>query len=68
MVIKALIVLFMLLILFNLGRGMVSLIKDNGQSQRMVKALTWRIGLSVGLFILLMIGFAVGFITPHAIM
>jgi hypothetical protein len=32
----------------------------------MVKALTWRIGLSVGLFVLLMVAYYEGWITPQA--
>jgi hypothetical protein len=31
----------------------------------MVKALTWRIGLSVGLFVLLMLAYYQGWISPH---
>jgi hypothetical protein len=31
----------------------------------MVKALTWRIGLSVGLFVLLIVGYYLGWITPQ---
>jgi hypothetical protein len=33
----------------------------------MVKSLTWRIGLSVLIFILLLIGQAMGLITPHGL-
>lgn len=36
--------------------------KDKGDSKRMVKALTWRVALSVSLFLLLMVGFYFGWI------
>lgn len=36
--------------------------KDKGDSKRMVRALTWRVALSVSLFLLLMIGFYFGWI------
>jgi hypothetical protein len=36
--------------------------KDKGDSRRMVKALTWRVALSVSLFLLLMAGFYFGVI------
>jgi hypothetical protein len=39
---------------------------DKGQTDRVVKALSWRIGLSVSLFILLFILFATGVIEPHS--
>ena len=67
MIIKTLIVLVLLAILFSLFSGMIFLVKDKGQSQRTVKALTVRIALSVALFILLMVAFATGLIQPHGI-
>jgi hypothetical protein len=36
-------------------------------SDKMVKALTWRIGLSVFIFVLLIIGQATGVITSHGL-
>jgi hypothetical protein len=43
------------------------MIRDKGQSDRTIKALTLRIALSVGLFLLLLIAYATGLITPHGI-
>jgi hypothetical protein len=37
-----------------------------GDSRKMVKALTWRISLSVGLFVLLIVAYYEGWITPTA--
>jgi hypothetical protein len=65
MVIKLIAVLMLLTILFSLAMGFVYLVKDKGQSERTVKALTIRIGLSVALFALFLIGAATGVITPH---
>lgn len=64
--IKAIIVLLFVFILFSLGSALYFLIKDRG-SDRIVKALTWRIGLSIFLFILLFFAFAMGWITPHSL-
>jgi len=58
---KIIILLIMGLILFNLGRGLIYLVKDAGKTDRTVKALTWRIGLSLFLFVLLMILFFFGY-------
>jgi hypothetical protein len=41
--------------------------KDQGKSDRAVRALTWRIGMSIFLFILLMIGAYTGLIEPHGV-
>ena len=65
--IKILIVLVLLMILASLASGMIYMLRDRGNSERAVKALTVRIGLSVTLFILLMIAFATGMIEPHGL-
>jgi hypothetical protein len=38
-----------------------------GDSRRLLRALTWRIGLSIALFVLLMLGWYLGFIEPHGL-
>jgi len=61
------IVAFLLLILFNLGAGLYYMLVDKGSTHRTVNALTWRIGLSVALMLLLILGIATGVIRPHGI-
>ena len=41
--------------------------RDQGRSTRTVKALTWRIGLSLALFLLLFVSYYFGLIRPHGI-
>ena len=65
--IKLVIVLVFLGILASLASGLFYLVRDHGDSRRTVKALTFRIGLSVGLFLFLMLLVATGVITPHGI-
>jgi len=62
-----LIVAFLILIVYNLGAGLYYMMTDKGQTDRTVRALTWRIGLSVLLIVLVMIGIATGVIQPHGI-
>lgn len=64
---KTIIILFLIVIFFSLTSGLYYLIKDRGQSDRTVRALTWRIGLSLTLFVLLLFGFATGLIQPHGL-
>ena len=40
---------------------------DKGQSGRMAQSLTWRIGLSIGLIALVIVGILTGWIEPHGI-
>jgi uncharacterized membrane protein len=69
MPIKTLAIIFFLFIIVSLGIALFHLVKgkDAEQSQKTVKALTYRIGLSVLLFILLFIAFATGLFQPHGI-
>ncbi len=67
LLIKSIVVLFLIAIFFSLGSALFFLVRDKGQSDRIVKALTWRITLSIILFILLLLAFALGWITPHSI-
>ncbi len=50
-----------------MGQALTYLIKDEGKTDRVVNALTRRIGVSVLIFILLLIGQAVGLIQPHGL-
>ena len=67
-IIKVIIVLFFISIFFSLGSALYYMVRGNkGDSTRIVKALTWRIGLSIVLFLLLMIAYMMGWITPHQV-
>jgi len=51
--------------LYHLSRGGTDRTADD--SRKMARALTWRIGLSVVLFLLLMLAWYAGLIEPHGI-
>ena len=63
--VKIFIVVFLLAIIAALGSGLVFLVRDSGDTRRTVKALTWRIGLSLALIGLLVIGYLTGIVQPH---
>ena len=67
MVQKLVIIGFLVLILYNLGSGLYYMMVDKGESDRMVKALTWRIALSIVLIAVIGIGIWTGWIQPHDI-
>ncbi len=64
---KIVVIVLLLMILASLGSGLFFLINDRGKNRRTVKALTFRIGLSVALFLLLMLAYAAGLIKPHGV-
>lgn len=57
--------LTVLLILGSLGQALFYLVRDKGHSERTVRALTWRIGLSIVLFASLMASYWLGWIAPQ---
>lgn len=59
---KYVVILFIVLILASLGSALFFLINDRGQSKRTARALALRVGLSVTLFLLLMLGYYFGLI------
>jgi branched-subunit amino acid transport protein AzlD len=61
------IVILLAAIIYNLGAGLYFMMTDRGQTDRTVKALTRRIGLSVLLIILVIVGILAGVIKPHGI-
>lgn len=62
------IVLFLGFIVYNLVAGGYYMLTDHGQSVRVVKALSWRIGLSILLFGLIALGIYTGVIEPNTVM
>lgn len=52
----------LLAIVASLASAAVFMFRDRGESKRMVKALALRVGLSVGLFLMLMAGYYFGVI------
>jgi len=50
------------LIILSLGSGLYFVFHDRSNSRRAVKALAVRVGLSVGLFVFLMVAYYLGFI------
>jgi uncharacterized membrane protein YoaK (UPF0700 family) len=61
---RIVVLLFIAIIVFSLGSALYYLVKDKGQSERTVKALTVRISLSIILFGLLMASYYFGWIPP----
>jgi len=64
---KILILVIFLGIVISLASGLYFLVNDKGDSKRTVRALTMRVGLSVGLFLILMLLIATGIIQPHGL-
>lgn len=64
---KVILVVAFLFIIFSLGVAFIAFVKKDADSDKMLKALTFRIGLSIALIVILMIGAQFGLISPHGI-
>jgi succinate dehydrogenase/fumarate reductase cytochrome b subunit len=58
---------FLAVIVYNLGAGLYYMLVDKGTSKRTVNALTRRIGFSIALIALVVIGIATGVVQPHGV-
>lgn len=64
---KILIILVLLVVIYCLASALFFLAKGEVDSIKMVKALTWRIVLSLLLFGFIILSYFLGWITPHGI-
>jgi putative copper export protein len=71
MLVKIIVVIFLAIIVYSLGSALYYLAHEQKDSEadanRVVKALTWRISLSLLLFILLFVAYGLGWIKPHGV-
>ena len=65
MLFKAIIVILLLMILVSLGQALYHMVRKDRNPDGVVNSLTYRIGLSVLLFALIILGSFMGSITPH---
>ena len=61
------IVIVFFAVLYNLGAALWYMMSGQSASGRTVRSLSWRIGLSVGLILLVVIGILTGVIRPHGV-
>jgi uncharacterized membrane protein len=65
--VRILVIIALLLIVGSLGSALFYLLRKRDDPERMVKALTVRVALSIGLFLLLMAGYYFGWIGPRGL-
>lgn len=64
---KIILVVLFLVVLYNLGQALYFMMTDKGQTGRTAWALTRRIGLSVLLIALILLGIWMGWLHPHGV-
>lgn len=61
---RLIVIAVLVLIVASLGSALFQLARG-GDSRKLLGALTWRVGLSVGLFVTLLVLWRMGIIRPH---
>lgn len=64
---KWIVIGLLLAIVGALGSALFSMLGQKRDPNRMARALTVRVALSVGLFLLLLLGMATGLLSPHGL-
>ena len=64
---KIVVAIALSLILGSLGSALIFLMRDKGKSNRTVQALAMRVGLSIALFLLILLAHKLGYIQPTGI-
>lgn len=64
---KFALVAMLLVVIFNLGQALYFMMKDQDDDRRTVWALTRRIGLSLVLIAMVILGWKMGWIHPHGV-
>ena len=65
---RLIVLLALLGIVVSLGSALVSLTRSAAdQRSATVRALTWRIGISIALFVFIMVAIRLGWIAPHGV-
>ena len=67
MLAKLIVVAIFVGVLASLASALLFLVKDKGRTERTVRALSMRVGISIGLLCLLVLLWALGLIQPHGI-
>jgi len=68
MISRVIVTIIFFIILYCLGSGLYHLVRNESNSVNLVKALTWRIILSVSLFLFIFFAYFMGWLHPNLIM
>ena len=63
--VKLIVVILLLAAVISLGRALMSLVKGQGKEGKTMRALAWRVGFSVAVFLFILLSMMMGWIQPH---
>ncbi|MEQ3636767.1 twin transmembrane helix small protein [Alcanivorax sp.] len=63
--VKLIVVVLLLAAVISLGRALMSLVKGQGKEGKTMRALAWRVGFSVAVFLFILLSMHMGWVRPH---
>lgn len=63
--VKLIVLILLVAAVVALFRALMSLVRDQGREGRTMRALAWRVGFSVAVFLFLLLSMYMGWVEPH---
>lgn len=63
--VKLIVIVLLLAAVISLGRALMSLVRGEGKDGKTMRALAWRVGFSVAVFLFILLSMVMGWIQPH---
>lgn len=63
--VKLIVMILLVAAVVSLFRALWSLVREESGSRRTMRALAWRVGFSVAVFLFLLLSMYMGWVTPH---
>ena len=63
--VKLIVIVLLLAAVISLGRALMSLVKGQGKEGKTMRALAWRVGFSVAVFLFIILSMYMGWVQPH---
>ena len=63
--VKLIVIILLLAAVISLGRALMSLVKGQGKEGKTMRALAWRVGFSVAVFLFIILSMYMGWVQPH---
>jgi len=63
--VKLIVIVLLIAAMVSLARALFSLVRDDGKSGKTMRALAWRVGFSVAIFLFILLSMMMGWVQPH---
>lgn len=63
--VKLIVIVLLIAAVVALGRALMALVRGEGKEGKTMRALAWRVGLSVAVFLFILLSIWMGWVKPH---